>query len=165
VADANQNQEMVLATISGRRSVRAFLDRPVSHRKVEEILAIASHAPSGSNNQPWRVHVLSGPAKARLSAAILAERAFRRSRARARISLLSGPLLPDHSCTRPVWQIVDADAQLRVATSPQGGVCRFYANNIPNSAMRNKHEGGLHDILSCHRDAIAALNLTGRAIL
>jgi nitroreductase len=75
VADANQNQEMVLATISGRRSVRAFLDRPVSHRKVEEILAIASHAPSGSNNQPWRVHVLSGPAKARLSAAILAERA------------------------------------------------------------------------------------------
>ena len=75
MADANQARQTVLATISGRRSVRAFLDRPVSRGKVEEILAIASRAPSGSNHQPWRVHVLSGPAKARLSAAILAERA------------------------------------------------------------------------------------------
>jgi nitroreductase len=75
VADANQDRQTVLATISSRRSVRAFLDRPVSRGKVEEILAIASRAPSGNNSQPWLVHVLSGSAKARLSAAILAERA------------------------------------------------------------------------------------------
>jgi nitroreductase len=74
VADAIQGRQVVLATISSRRSIRAFLDRPVSRTKVEEILAIASRAPSGNNSQPWRVHVLSGAAKARLSAAILAER-------------------------------------------------------------------------------------------
>ena len=75
MADANQAPQTVLATISGRRSVRAFLDRPVSRTKVEEILAVASRAPSGNNSQPWRAHVLSGQAKVRLSAAILAERA------------------------------------------------------------------------------------------
>jgi nitroreductase len=39
------------------------------------MLAIASRAPSGSNNQPWRVDVLSGQTKARFRTAILAERA------------------------------------------------------------------------------------------
>ena len=90
MADANQNQEMALATISGRRSVRAFLDRSVSRRKVEEILPIASHAPSGSNNQHWRVHV---PAKAGLSAAILAERA-----SGAPEPALKYRYYPDHCC-------------------------------------------------------------------
>jgi nitroreductase len=65
----------VLAAIGGRRSIRAFLDRPVSPGLVEEILAAAARAPSGNNSQPWRVHVLTGPAKARLSEAILAKRA------------------------------------------------------------------------------------------
>ena len=57
--------------ITSRRSVRAFLPTPVAEDTVRELLAIAARAPSGTNLQPWLVHVLTGPAKARLSAAIL----------------------------------------------------------------------------------------------
>ncbi len=58
--------------ITSRRSVRAFLPTPVSTEEIEDLLAVASRAPSGTNTQPWRVHVLTGAAKARLSEAILA---------------------------------------------------------------------------------------------
>ena len=56
--------------IEGRRSVRAYLDRPVPQETVARILEIASRAPSGTNMQPWRVHVVAGGAKDRLSKAI-----------------------------------------------------------------------------------------------
>ncbi|HLZ64581.1 MAG TPA: nitroreductase [Aliidongia sp.] len=69
-----KDQHPVLAAITGRRSVRAFLDKPVPREAVEEILAAASHAPSGNNTQPWRVHVLQGAAKDSLTAAIMAVR-------------------------------------------------------------------------------------------
>jgi nitroreductase len=39
---------------------------------LEEILVVASRAPSGTNTQPWQVHVLTGAARARLAAAIVA---------------------------------------------------------------------------------------------
>jgi nitroreductase len=55
-----------------RRSVRAFLDTPVPRDIIEEILAVASRAPSGTNTQPWRVHVLTGEPKAKLCADVLA---------------------------------------------------------------------------------------------
>jgi nitroreductase len=54
--------EIVLA----RRSVRAFLGRPVERATIAEILEIASRAPSGGNLQPWHVDVLAGPALAGL---------------------------------------------------------------------------------------------------
>jgi nitroreductase len=60
------------AAITSRRSVRRFLPTPVLRETVERILAVASRAPSGTNTQPWRVHVLSGEPKAALSRAILA---------------------------------------------------------------------------------------------
>lgn len=60
------------AAITSRRSIRAFLPTPVPRAVIEEILAVAARAPSGTNTQPWRVHVLSGAAKARLSARIRA---------------------------------------------------------------------------------------------
>jgi nitroreductase len=50
----------IAAAIASRRSVRAYLDRPVARATIEEILRIAARAPSGSNIQPWRVHVLTG---------------------------------------------------------------------------------------------------------
>ncbi|WP_454763675.1 nitroreductase [Cupriavidus campinensis] len=58
--------------ITTRRSIRAFLDTPVPRETVEDILAVASRAPSGTNTQPWKVYVLSGDAKARLCADVLA---------------------------------------------------------------------------------------------
>jgi len=56
--------------IATRRSVRAFLPEPVAREEIEAILSTARYSASGMNMQPWHVHVLTGPAKARLSAAI-----------------------------------------------------------------------------------------------
>lgn len=53
--------------IVGRRSIRAFRPDPVPRETVERILEIAARAPSGSNVQPWHVHVLTGEAKEGLS--------------------------------------------------------------------------------------------------
>ncbi|HEV8690317.1 MAG TPA: nitroreductase [Ideonella sp.] len=60
------------AAISSRRSIRAFLPTPVPREAIEQILAVAARAPSGTNTQPWRVHVLQGEARERLSARIRA---------------------------------------------------------------------------------------------
>ncbi|MGC8508476.1 MAG: nitroreductase [Thiomonas sp.] len=60
------------AAITSRRSIRRFLPTPVPRQIIEAILQVAARAPSGTNTQPWQVHVLSGAAKARLSARILA---------------------------------------------------------------------------------------------
>ncbi len=55
--------------IVSRRSVRRFLPQPVARDVVEQILDVARHAPSGTNTQPWRVHVLAGAARDRLCVA------------------------------------------------------------------------------------------------
>jgi nitroreductase len=60
------------AAITSRRSIRAFLPTPVPRETVEAILRVASRAPSGTNIQPWQVHVLTGAAKERLCDRILA---------------------------------------------------------------------------------------------
>ncbi len=60
------------AAITSRHSMRAFLPTPVPRDTVEAILQVAARAPSGTNTQPWQVHVLTGPAKQRLSERILA---------------------------------------------------------------------------------------------
>ncbi len=59
------------AAITTRHSMRAFLPTPVPRAVVEEILAVASRAPSGTNIQPWQVHVLTGAALKRLSDRLL----------------------------------------------------------------------------------------------
>jgi len=48
------------AAITTRMSVRAFTDAPVPKQDIEDILALASRAPSGTNCQPWKVYVLQG---------------------------------------------------------------------------------------------------------
>ncbi len=55
------------AAITSRHSIRAYLDRAVPRETLEAILAVAARAPSGTNTQPWQVHVLTGGAKAALS--------------------------------------------------------------------------------------------------
>jgi nitroreductase len=56
--------------IRSRQSVRAFLSTPVGRTTVEELLQLASRSASGSNIQPWRVRVIAGDARARLTQAI-----------------------------------------------------------------------------------------------
>jgi nitroreductase len=60
------------AAITSRRAVRAFLPTPVPRETVEDILRVASRAPSGTNTQPWKVYVLTGDAKTSLSSKIVA---------------------------------------------------------------------------------------------
>ncbi|HEX6706008.1 MAG TPA: nitroreductase [Albitalea sp.] len=60
------------AAITSRKSIRAFLPTPVARETIEDILRVASRAPSGTNTQPWRVWVLTGEAQASLSRKILA---------------------------------------------------------------------------------------------
>ena len=68
----SDSQQAVDAAITSRRSIRAFLPTPVSDATVRKILEVASRAPSGTNTQPWKVHVLTGDARQRLSDAIRA---------------------------------------------------------------------------------------------
>jgi nitroreductase len=68
---SSQQQGAVDAAITSRRSVRAFLEKPVEREDIEKILEVAARAPSGTNIQPWKVYVLTGTAKAALSDAIL----------------------------------------------------------------------------------------------
>lgn len=68
----NPQQDAVDAAILTRRSIRAFLPDPVAREDIEAILQVAARSPSGTNTQPWKVHVLQGAAKAALSDAILA---------------------------------------------------------------------------------------------
>lgn len=58
--------------ITSRRSIRRFLDKPVARDLIEEILRVASRSPSGSNTQPWRVHVLTGASRQGLVDKIMA---------------------------------------------------------------------------------------------
>ncbi len=57
-----------------RRSVRRYLDRPVSRSTIERVLTKARRAPSGANLQPGFVHVLTSEPlqqlKAQLDAAV-----------------------------------------------------------------------------------------------
>lgn len=55
-----------------RHSIRAFLPDPVPLELVRHILEVAQRAPSGTNTQPWRVHVLASAEKEALCAEILA---------------------------------------------------------------------------------------------
>lgn len=64
-------QQAVDAAITSRRSIRAFLPTPVAREDIEAILSVASRAPSGSNTQPWKVYVLTGEIRQRLSQRIL----------------------------------------------------------------------------------------------
>src|SRR5580704_8323603 len=57
--------------IRSRKSVRAFLPTPIARSSVEELLTVASRSASGSNIQPWRIRVIAGEPKNRLTAAIL----------------------------------------------------------------------------------------------
>jgi len=58
------------AAIKTRHSLRAFLPTPVPRQTVEDILEVARWAPSGTNTQPWQVHVLTGAALQRVAGRI-----------------------------------------------------------------------------------------------
>jgi nitroreductase len=60
--------------IADRKSVRQFLNTPVDQTLLESILERSNLAPSGTNVQPWHVHVATGAKRDELVAAVLAHR-------------------------------------------------------------------------------------------
>jgi nitroreductase len=56
----------VSEAVATRRSIRAFLDRPVERAVLERVLEKAQRAPSGGNTQPWHGVILTGEPLARL---------------------------------------------------------------------------------------------------
>ena len=50
----------VIKAIKTRRSIRSFKKKTVPISDIKKILELASLSPSGSNTQPWNVHVLYG---------------------------------------------------------------------------------------------------------
>ncbi|MBI4192009.1 MAG: nitroreductase [Betaproteobacteria bacterium] len=68
--DINKPAPDVFTAARTRRSIRAYKAEPVAVEIVSEIVALGRHAPSNSNTQPWRVHVLTGATLKRVGAAI-----------------------------------------------------------------------------------------------
>jgi nitroreductase len=68
----NLYEEHVFDALLGRRSIRAYLDRPVEHEKIIKLLQAAMAAPSACNIQPWEFVVLTDPERVRaLKAAVV----------------------------------------------------------------------------------------------
>jgi len=65
------NTNIVDEAITSRNSVRKFLGKPVEREIIEDILKVSSRAPSGTNMQPWQVHIVTGKTKERLTSEIL----------------------------------------------------------------------------------------------
>ena len=62
----------VAQAVASRRSVRAFLDKPVPFEVIRRVLDAARMAPSGCNYQPWEAVVLTGAPLKALQAKLLA---------------------------------------------------------------------------------------------
>lgn len=67
-----QTDVTAVQAVTGRHSIRQFKPDPVPEETVREILAGAARAPSGTNTQPWKVRVVMGAARDRVSEAVLA---------------------------------------------------------------------------------------------
>lgn len=57
--------EAFLETMTARRSVRDFADRPVPMAAITAAIRTAGRAPSGANQQPWHFAVITDPARKR----------------------------------------------------------------------------------------------------
>lgn len=53
----------VADAINSRMSIRAFTPQAVARELINEVLQLASRAPSGTNTQPWKVYVLQGQSR------------------------------------------------------------------------------------------------------
>ena len=62
----------LIKLLETRKSVRAFMDKPVAMAEIEKILNAARHTASGTNTQPWKVAVVAGKTKADLDTKLVA---------------------------------------------------------------------------------------------
>jgi len=71
-ATRHQPPKTINDAITSRRSIRAFLPDPVADDTLRDLLDLASRAPSGTNTQPWKMHVVRGAARDQLCDEIVA---------------------------------------------------------------------------------------------
>ena len=53
----------MISAIYNRRSIRKFLDKPISQEDIMDIIQSGAKAPSSKNRQPWKYIVVQGNAK------------------------------------------------------------------------------------------------------
>jgi len=69
----SDKKTVIAQLINARQSIRAFTQQAVSMQDVEELLALASRAPSGTNIQPWKVYVVTGRKKQEIEEVVQAK--------------------------------------------------------------------------------------------
>ncbi len=63
----------VSEAVAARRSIRAYLDKPVANETIRTLLTRAARAPSGGNLQPWRIYVVNGEPMTRFKEFVLSQ--------------------------------------------------------------------------------------------
>jgi nitroreductase len=63
IHNSNLSKLLVEEAIKKRRSIRKYLDKPVSKNQINKIIEAGTYAPSGKNIQSWRFTVLTGNEK------------------------------------------------------------------------------------------------------
>lgn len=53
----------MISAIYDRRSIRKFLDKPISEKDITDMIQSGMKAPSSKNRQPWKYIVVQGNAK------------------------------------------------------------------------------------------------------
>ncbi len=53
----------MISAIYDRRSIRKFIDKPISQKDISDIIQSGIKAPSSKNRQPWKYIVIQGSAK------------------------------------------------------------------------------------------------------
>lgn len=66
--DADAPALSVASALDRRKSVRAFLEKPVPRGEIERLVRLAARAPSGGNLQPWEVRIVDGTSMEALKA-------------------------------------------------------------------------------------------------
>ena len=62
----------VLEAIESRKSIRAFTDQSVPLDVVKQLIELSQRAPSGTNTQPWHVHICTGDVRQAITDDVLA---------------------------------------------------------------------------------------------
>lgn len=114
--------------LRSRISCRAFLPEAPEKAVIRDLLALASHAPSGGNLQPWRVYALAGPALAALKAEVAAARETHPRGLPAEYAVYPSPLIEPYNARRRKCG-EDLYATIGVAREDREGRLRQFARN------------------------------------
>ncbi len=119
----------VTQALLGRRSVRAFLDRPVPADLIREIVDIARRAPSSGNLQPWKLAAMAGDDLARLRAAVRASLAQNPRGEGSEYPIYPSPLKDTYDARRRKCG-EDMYAAINIGRDDKAGRLRQFARNF-----------------------------------